>query len=343
MDREIEALIERSNRLGSDRRITNFGGGNTSAKVTLTDPVTGDEATVLVVKGSGGDLGTLKEPGLAYLRLDRLVALEHAHQGGTHEDDLVALYAQCTFAGGGAVPSIDTPLHALVAAAHIDHLHPDAVIALAVATDGPALVADCFGGDLGWIPWRRPGFELALELRAFRAANPDAVGAVLGGHGVITWAATSEACEAQSVAVVERAEAFLATRAKPAPLGAPVAAFAPLRPAERDSEATRLAPIVRGIAGAGHPVVLHFSDEPAVLDLLAHEAAPRLAALGTSCPDHFLRTKVRPLLLDVAPSTPFDECRARLGAPRSSTARTTAATTTRTPTPAARRSAVPTR
>lgn len=309
---EVNALIERSNRLGSDRRITNHGGGNTSAKVTLEDPVTGEPVAVLAVKGSGGDLGTLTEAGLAFLRLDRLRALERLHAAGTREDDLVARYGECTFGSGGAVPSIDTPLHGLIDAAHVDHLHPDAVIALATAADGEALVARCYGREMAWLPWRRPGFELGLALRDLQRARPEVVGAVLGGHGVICWADSSEACEALSRRLIATAEAFLAEHGRPDPLGPARTGFGPLPPTDRRAEAVRLAPVIRGIAGRRLWVVGHFSDDPAVLELLAHEAAPRLAALGTSCPDHFLRTKVRPLLLDLPPGAPFDERVARL-------------------------------
>ena len=308
----VVALIERSNRLGADRRITNHGGGNTSAKVTLDDPITGEPVEVLVVKGSGGDLATLTEPGLAYLRVDRLRALERLHASGTHEDDLVERYAECAFGDRGAVPSIDTPLHGLLDDGHVDHLHPDSMIALAAAADGEALVAECYAGTVGWLPWLRPGFELGLALRAFRVSHPDAVGAVLGGHGAICWADTSDACEARSRQLIETAEAFLAERGRPEPFGARRPGFEPLGAEERRAEADRLAPVLRGIAGGDRWVVGAFDDHPAVLDLLAHEAAPRLAALGTSCPDHFLRTKVRPLLLDLPPTAPFDERVARL-------------------------------
>jgi rhamnulose-1-phosphate aldolase/alcohol dehydrogenase len=308
----IAALLERSNRLGSDRRITNHGGGNTSAKVILDDPITGEPVEVLAVKGSGGDLGTLTEPGLAYLRLDRLRALERLHAAGTHEDDLVARYAECAFGTGGAVPSIDTPLHGLLDAAHVDHLHPDAMIALAAAEDGEALTATCFGGEVGWLPWRRPGFELGLALRDLQRQHPEVVGAILGGHGAICWADTSEGCEALSLRLIATAEAFLAERGRPEPFGPGRPGFAALPPAERRAEATRLAPVIRGLAARASWGVGHFSDDAAVLELLASSSAERLAALGTSCPDHFLRTKVRPLLLDLPVDAPFDERVARL-------------------------------
>ena len=185
MNPDVADLIERSNRLGSDKRITNFAGGNTSAKVALQDPVTGDDVVVLFVKGSGGDLGTLKESGLAKLVLDRVRGLERLYTAGTHEDDIVAYYQHCSFADGGAVPSIDTPLHAFVRQAHVDHLHPDSMIALAAAADGPALVQECFGDTIGWLDWLRPGFQLGLAIRDFQTAHPEAEDVMMGGHGMM--------------------------------------------------------------------------------------------------------------------------------------------------------------
>ena len=199
VDRTLEELLARSHRLGADKRVTNFAGGNTSAKLTLPDPVTGAPTSVLAVKGSGGDLGTLDESGLALLVLDRVRALERQHAAGTDEDEIVAAYAACRFGDGGAVPSIDTPLHAFVDLDHVDHLHPDSMIALATAADGERLVAECFGDDVGWLEWKRPGFELGLTLRDLRATHPNALGAVLGGHGMICWGTTSDECEATSL------------------------------------------------------------------------------------------------------------------------------------------------
>jgi rhamnulose-1-phosphate aldolase/alcohol dehydrogenase len=308
----LRELLERSHRLGADRRVTNFAGGNTSAKLELADPVTGAPVRVLAVKGSGGDLGTLTESGVATLVLDRVRALEQVHRGGVHEDAIVALYPMCRFGDGGAVPSIDTPLHAFVDVDHVDHVHPDAVIALATAADGERLVAECFGDDVGWLPWRRPGLELGLALRDLRVARPEMRGVVLGGHGMICWGATSDECESTSLALIEHADAFLARRGAPEPFGPRVAARSPLPEAARRTEAARLAPVIRGLASTERSMVGCFSAAPVVLDFLAHEAAPRLAALGTSCPDHFLRTKVRPLLLDASPTEPFEARVARL-------------------------------
>jgi rhamnulose-1-phosphate aldolase/alcohol dehydrogenase len=307
----VRGLIERSNRLGSDRRVTNFAGGNTSAKVIAPDPVTGHPTRVLVVKGSGGDLGTLTTDGLAFLDLDRVHRLEDVHARGAHEDDLVRLYDACVFSTG-AVPSIDTPLHALIDADHVDHLHPDAVISLAAAADGRELVRRCYGDDVGWIDWRRPGFELAIDLRDFVRKHPSARGVVLGGHGLINWAPTSEACEALSLELIARAETFLRDHGRPEPLGRVVDGFEALAPDERRRQAAALAPVIRGLAGSSGRVVGSFCDDPVVLDFLSREAAPRLAALGTSCPDHFLRTKVRPLFLDRPHTEPIGARVARL-------------------------------
>jgi rhamnulose-1-phosphate aldolase/alcohol dehydrogenase len=311
-DAELDALLERSHRLGADRRITNYAGGNTSVKVTLDDPVTGAPTAVLAVKGSGGDLSTLTADGLARLDLTRLRALERLSAAGVHEDDLVAHYESCRFGVGGAPPSIDTPLHGFLEAPHVDHTHPDAVIALAAAADGERLVAECYGGDVGWLHWQRPGFDLGLRLRSYVAEHPGTRGVVLGGHGVICWGESSDECEATTLALVQRAEAFLADRGRAEPLGAVVPSFAPRPEHERRVEAARLGVVARGIAGARRPVVGHFSDAPAILDFLSREHAPRLAAAGTSCPDHFLTTKVRPLLLDLPPSAAFDARCARL-------------------------------
>lgn len=306
LDPEVDALLTRSHRIGADRRITNYAGGNTSVKVILDDPVTGVPTPVLVVKGSGGDLGTLTADGLARLDLTRLRALERLSVAGAPEDDLVAYYQSCRFGVGGAPPSIDTPLHAFLDARHVDHTHPDSVIALAAAADGERLVQECYGSDVGWLDWQRPGFELGLRLRDFVAGHPAALGVVLGGHGLICWGASSEECEATTLALVQRADAFLEAHGRDEPLGAVVPAFAALSDRERRVEAARLGVVARGIASASRPVVGHFSDAPTILDFLSREQAPRLAAAGTSCPDHFLTTKTRPLFLDLPPSAPFE-------------------------------------
>ncbi|MFF9455711.1 bifunctional aldolase/short-chain dehydrogenase [Streptomyces flaveolus] len=309
---EVAGLLARSHRLGSDPRNTNYAGGNTSAKGTATDPVTGGETELLWVKGSGGDLGTLKAEGLAALRLDRLHALKDVYPGVEREDEMVAAFDYCLHGKGGAAPSIDTAMHGLVDAAHVDHLHPDSGIALACAADGEKLTAECFGDKVVWVPWRRPGFQLGLDVAAVKEANPQAVGCVLGGHGITAWGATSEECEANSLYIIRTAEAFLAEKGRPEPFGPVTDGYAPLPDEERRARAAALAPHVRALASADHPQVGHFTDDAVVLDFLSRAEHPRLAALGTSCPDHFLRTKVRPLVLDLPADAPLEQAVARL-------------------------------
>ncbi|MEU3788466.1 bifunctional aldolase/short-chain dehydrogenase [Streptomyces fructofermentans] len=309
---EAADLLARSHRLGADPRNTNYAGGNTSAKGTGTDPVTGGDLDLMWVKGSGGDLGTLTGPGLAVLRLDRLRALKDVYPGVEREDEMVAAFDYCLHGKGGAAPSIDTAMHGLVDAAHVDHLHPDSGIALACAADGEKLTAECFGDTVVWVPWRRPGFQLGLDIAAVKAANPRAIGCVLGGHGITAWGDTSEECERNSLHIIRTAEAFLAERGRPEPFGPAVEGYGALAPAERRDRAAALAPVIRSLASQDRPQVGHYTDSDVVLDFLASAEHPRLAALGTSCPDHFLRTKVRPLVLDLPPTAPLDEAVARL-------------------------------
>jgi rhamnulose-1-phosphate aldolase/alcohol dehydrogenase len=309
---EAASLLARSHRLGSDPRNTNYAGGNASAKGTGTDPVTGGDVELMWVKGSGGDLGTLTEAGLAVLRLDRLRALAGVYPGVEREDEMVAAFDYCLHGKGGAAPSIDTAMHGLVDAPHVDHLHPDSGIALACAADGEKLTAECFGDSVVWVPWRRPGFQLGLDIAAVKEANPQAVGCILGGHGITAWGATSEECERNSLHIIRTAEAFLTERGKPEPFGPVVEGYEGLPEAERRERAAALAPYVRGLASQDKPQVGHFTDAEVVLDFLARAEHPRLAALGTSCPDHFLRTKVRPLVLDLPATAPLDEAIARL-------------------------------
>ncbi|MGV4889976.1 bifunctional aldolase/short-chain dehydrogenase [Streptomyces viridosporus] len=306
------ALLARSHRLGSDPRNTNYAGGNASAKGTGTDPVTGGDVELMWVKGSGGDLGTLTEAGLAVLRLDRLRALADVYPGVEREDEMVAAFDYCLHGKGGAAPSIDTAMHGLVGAAHVDHLHPDSGIALACAADGEKLTAECFGDTVVWVPWRRPGFQLGLDIAAAKEANPRAIGCVLGGHGITAWGDTSEECERNSLHIIRTAERFLAERGRAEPFGPVIEGYGALPGAERRERAAALAPYVRAVASQDRPQVGHFTDTDVVLDFLARAGHPRLAALGTSCPDHFLRTKVRPLVLDLPPDAPLDEAIARL-------------------------------
>ncbi|MET9724707.1 bifunctional aldolase/short-chain dehydrogenase [Streptomyces zaomyceticus] len=309
---EVAALLDRARRLGSDPRNTNYAGGNASAKGTVTDPVTGSDTELMWVKGSGGDLGTLTEDGLAVLRLDRLRALKDVYPGVEREDEMVAAFDYCLHGKGGAAPSIDTAMHGLVDAAHVDHLHPDSGIALACAAGGEKLTAECYGGKVAWVPWRRPGFQLGLDIAAIKEAHPEAVGVVLGGHGITAWGASAKECEANALWMIRTAETFLADRGKEQPFGAPLEGYAALDGDERRKRAAALAPAIRSLASQDRPQVGHFTDSDVVLDFLAHDQHPRLAALGTSCPDHFLRTKVRPLVLDLPPTAPLDGAVSRL-------------------------------
>ncbi|MFF9572399.1 bifunctional aldolase/short-chain dehydrogenase [Streptomyces sp. NPDC014685] len=309
---EVAALLERAHRIGSDPRNTNYAGGNASAKATAIDPVTGRETELLWVKGSGGDLGTLTEAGLAVLRLDRVRALEDVYPGVEREDEMVAAFDYCLHGRGGAAPSIDTAMHALVGAAHVDHLHPDSGIALACAADGEKLTAECFGEKVAWVGWRRPGFQLGLDIAAVKEANPRAVGVILGGHGITAWGETSQECERNALWMIRTAEAFLEERGRAEPFGPVWAGREPLAEERRRERAAALAPLIRGLVSTDRPQVGHFTDAEPVLDFLARTGHPRLAALGTSCPDHFLRTKVRPLVLDLPADALQAEAEARL-------------------------------
>jgi rhamnulose-1-phosphate aldolase/alcohol dehydrogenase len=309
---EVSALLARSHELGADPRVTNYGGGNTSAKLVVADPVTGSPTPVLVVKGSGGDLGTLAPKGLAWLNLDRVRALRNVYRGPEHEDEMVALFDHCGFGPSGAAPSIDTAMHALVDVPHVDHLHPDSVIALATAADGETLTERCFGREVAWVPWRRPGFELGLQIKALHDDNPGLRGVVLGGHGLTAWGDTADACRDNSLAIIRQAEDYVATHGKADPFGPVRPGFEPLPPDERRALAAQLAPHIRGLASTDKRMVGRYTDRAEVLDLLASAGAERLVPLGTSCPDHFLRTKVRPLLLDLPPTSGVDELVSRL-------------------------------
>lgn len=312
MQSEVQALIARSNRLGADPTTTNYAGGNTSAKGAATDPVTGGPVDLLWVKGSGGDLGTLTPSGLAALRLDRLRALVDVYPGIEREDEMVAAFDYCLHGRGGAAPSIDTAMHGLVDAAHVDHLHPDAGIAIAAAADGPELTKEIFGDRVLWFPWRRPGFQLGLDIAAVARANPQAIGVVLGGHGITAWGATSDECERNSLDIIRSAQSYLDERGTAEPLGPVIPGYEPLPTDERRRRAAALFPVLRGLASTGRPQVGHFTDSDVVLDFVARKKHPALAALGTSCPDHFLRTKVRPMVLDLPPTAPVEDVVTRL-------------------------------
>ncbi|WP_062431630.1 bifunctional rhamnulose-1-phosphate aldolase/short-chain dehydrogenase [Herbidospora daliensis] len=308
----VDDLLNRCHELGADPRNTNYAGGNASAKGSQIDPVTAQPVDLMWVKGSGGDLGTLTATGLAVLRLDRLRALTGVYPGAEHEDEMVEALDFCTYGKGGAAPSIDTAMHGLVDAAHVDHLHPDSGIAIATAADGEELTQAIFGDRVAWVPWRRPGFQLGLDIAAIKAANPRAIGVILGGHGITAWGETSAECQMNSLEIIRLAETYLATHGRPEPFGPVIPGYEPLPPERRHARAAELFPLIRGLASTDRPQVGHYTDADVVLDFLSRAEHPRLAALGTSCPDHFLRTKVSPLVLDLPADTPLDVVAARL-------------------------------
>ncbi len=338
----VEELIARSNRLGADPRNTNYAGGNTSAKGIETDPVTGQPVELMWVKGSGGDLGTLTPTGLAVLRLDRLRALVDVYPGVEREDEMVAAFDYCLHGKGGAAPSIDTASHGLVVAPHVDHLHPDSGIAIATAADGERLTSEVFGGKVVWVPWRRPGFQLGLDTAKIKEENPQAIGVILGGHGITAWGKTSEECEANSLEIIRRAAEFIAERGVTEPFGAVVPGNEPLPDAERHAKAAAIFPTIRGLASTDLQQVGHYTDAEVVLDFVAREKLAPLAELGTSCPDHFLRTKVKPLVVDLPGTASVEDIVARLKELHAATARTTGPTTSATPPRTRRRCGVPT-
>lgn len=299
---ESERLLYRSNLLGSDKRITNYGGGNTSAKVMEKDPLGGGTVEVLWVKGSGGDVGTIKMDGFSTLYMDKLQALKGLYRGLEHEDEMVGYLPHCTFNLNPRAASIDTPLHAYVPRTHVDHMHPDAIIAIAASKNSRELTHQIFGDDIGWLPWKRPGYELGLWLKKFCTENPKARGVVLESHGLFTWAGTAKECYETTIEIINKAIAwFEANNVAPAFGGA----VQPVLPAdERRAVAQKLMPVIRGLIGAEESKVGHFDDSAAVLDFVTSKNLAPLAALGTSCPDHFLRTKIRPLVIDFDPATP---------------------------------------
>ena len=264
------------------------------------------------VKGSGGDLGTLTEAGLSTLRMDRFLSLVTVYPGIHAEDEMVGLLDYCLHGRGGATPSIDTAMHGLVNLPHVDHLHPDSGIAIATSVDGEKLTAKIFGDTVVWVPWRRPGFQLGLDIAEIQAKNPQAIGCILGGHGITAWGKSSEECEANSVKIIAACEKYITANGKKDPLGKKIPAHKPLSAAERRARAAALAPAIRAIASMDKIQVGHFSDDSVVLDFLEHDKHRKLVPLGTSCPDHFLRTKVKPLLLDLPPSASIEEAVKRL-------------------------------
>lgn len=310
---EVGLLIYRSNLLGADLRLTNYGGGNTSCKVKSKDPLTGKEVEVMWVKGSGGDLGTLKKSGLAALYLDRLHSLESIYKGIAMEDQMVELFNHCIFDLSSKAPSIDTPLHAFLPFLHVDHLHPDAAIAIAAAKDGERITKELFGGKIGWVPWQRPGFDLGLKLRACLQANPGINGIMLGSHGLFTWGDTAKESYINTLEVIEKCAEYIESnlgKKRPVFGGQKIAsvgaadASAQAGSEARQRVASALAPVLRGFCSDQIHMVGHFTDDPRVLEFINSNDLDRLAPMGTSCPDHFLRTKISPLVLNLDPNEP---------------------------------------
>jgi rhamnulose-1-phosphate aldolase/alcohol dehydrogenase len=303
----VHDLIQRSNRIGADPRNTNYGGGNTSAKGRAIDPVSGKEIDLVWVKGSGGDLGTLQPNGLAVLRLDRVHELKNVYRGEEFEDEIVDRFNYCLHGTGGAAPSIDTSMHALVEANHVDHLHPDAGIAIANSADGEALTRTIYGEKVLWIPWRRPGYQLGLDIAAMKSAHPEAVGAILGGHGISAWGDTSEECENNSLWIIRAAEEHIRENGREDPFGTILDDRRPLDRTLRRDRAAALFPAIRGLVSSDERMVGHWTDSEGVLEFLSSEKAAELSARGTSCPDHYLRTKVTPLFVDVAADASLED------------------------------------
>ncbi len=298
---EVALLVYRSNLLGSDLRITNYGGGNTSCKTKAKDPLTGNETEVMWVKGSGGDLGTMTKSGLAALYLDRLLDLEKVYHGIDHEDEMVELFNHCIFDLNSKAPSIDTPLHGFLPFKHIDHLHPDAAIAIAASKDGERITSELFGGAVGWIGWQRPGFDLALKLRRYVDEHSGIRGMILQSHGLFTWGDTSYECYVNSLEVIEKCADYIDGKVgKRRPVFGGIK-IKPVSGEDRRKKAASIAPILRGYCSSQTKMVGHFTDDDKVLDFVNSNDLGRLAPLGTSCPDHFLRTKIRPLLLNLGP------------------------------------------
>ncbi|MET3578260.1 rhamnulose-1-phosphate aldolase/alcohol dehydrogenase [Mesorhizobium robiniae] len=300
---EPERLVYRSNVLGSDKRVTNYGGGNTSSKIWQKDPLTGQSVEVLWVKGSGGDSASIKLDGFATLYMDKLRALKGLYRGLDHEDEMVGYLPHCTFNLNPRAASIDTPLHAFVPKPHVDHMHPDAIIAIAAAKDSKALTKEIFGDAIGWLPWKRPGFELGLWLEKFCVENPEAKGVVLASHGLFTWGDTPRECYETTISVINQAIEWFERKSEGKPIFGGEVVKSLDAPARR-AVAAKLMPRIRGLISEKSHKLGHFDDSPAVLEFVNSKDLRPLAALGTSCPDHFLRTKIRPLVIEFDPKTP---------------------------------------
>ena len=304
---EVGLLIYRSNLLGADLRITNYGGGNTSCKTIERDPLTNKETEIMWVKGSGGDIGTLTKSGLAGLYVEKLRALQKIYKGLAYEDEMVELFNHCIYDLNSKAPSIDTPLHAFLPFKHIDHLHPDAAIAIAASKDGESITKELFNGEIAWVPWQRPGFDLGLKLEQALNTNPGIRGIMLGGHGLFTWGDTSYECYVNSLEVIDKASTFLANG-----YGKKRAVFGGVKvesveKSKRQKQAAIIAPVLRGLASSYARMVGHFTDDDRVLEFINSADLNKLAPLGTSCPDHFLRTKIRPLILDISPGADLSD------------------------------------
>jgi rhamnulose-1-phosphate aldolase/alcohol dehydrogenase len=307
---EVALLIYRSNLLGADLRLTNYGGGNTSCKVISKDPLTGSEVEVMWIKGSGGDIGTLKKSGLAALYVDRLRSLKNVYRGVAYEDEMVELFNHCIYDLASKAPSIDTPLHGFLPFKHIDHLHPDAAIAIAAAKDGKKITQELFNGTIGWVEWKKPGFELGLQLKQCLDENPGIRGIMLGSHGLFTWGDTAYESYMNTLEVIERCAEYLEENyGKKGPVfgGQKVQS---LDEAGRKKQAATIAPVLRGFCSSERHMVGHFTDDARVLEFINSNDLDRLAPLGTSCPDHFLRTKISPLVLDLQPGEDLSDVKA---------------------------------
>ena len=304
---EVALLLYRSNILGTDLRITNYGGGNTSCRTLEADPLTGEKKEIMWIKGSGGNLGSLKRDGIAGLYVERLHALKNIYRGLKFEDEMVQLYQHCIFDLDSRAPSIDTALHGLLPFKHIDHLHPDALIAIAACKDGKQIAKEIWGEKMGWVPWQRPGFDLGIQIENCQKDNPGIRGIILGGHGLFTWGDTSYDSYINSLEVIEQASAFIEEK-----LGKERSVFggfileSPEESARKD-QAAKIAPVLRGLTSEQNRMIGHFRDDQVVLDFINSKDLQTLAPLGTSCPDHFLRTKIKPLVLDLSPDADLSD------------------------------------
>jgi len=296
---EVALLVYRSNLLGADLRLTNYGGGNTSCKAMAKDPLTGTEVEVMWVKGSGGDLGTMQKNGLAALYLDRLRSLKNRYRGLANEDEMVELFNHCIFDLASKAPSIDTALHGFLPFKHIDHLHPDAAIAIAAAKDGEKITKELFGGKIGWVPWQKPGFDLGLQLKECLDKNPGIIGIMLGSHGLFTWGDTAYESYINTLEVIEKCAEYINASIAKKPTVFAGEKIKSASPEQRQNQAAALAPILRGFCSSATKMIGHFTDDERVLEFINSNDLDRLAPLGTSCPDHFLRTKISPLVLNL--------------------------------------------